>query len=217
MFGKKYVEPDRGYTATLRLPKYYPKEEVLGKVVFDHELDRVGQAVDWTYTSSGTVSLVVSGRSLRGMLKEGDSLFVPFEYIDRVGNFILLSKPIETLIPKEVAIGKEELMEKVAIEKAFEGKFAKDAEKSGKNQKKEEKGLKSINELEKDVIDDLIPEIVNEVNKPAPKAEVKKLTSKTEEKKAVTKAEVKRLVTKAKVKKPMAKAKVKKPTPKARR
>ena len=223
MFGKKNVEPepDRGYTATLRLPRYYPKEELIGKVVFDYELDRVGQAVDWTYTPGGTVSLVVTGRSLRNMLKEGDSLSVPFEYIDRVGNFILLSKPLEILIPKEVAIGKEELMEKVAIEKAFEGKFGKAAEKK----KKEERGLKSINELKKEVIENLLPEAVDEVKKPDPKAEVKnpapkakvrKSTPKAKVKKPAPKAEVKN-VSKAKVRKIISKAKVKKPTLKTRR
>jgi len=215
MFGKKNVEPERGFTATLRLPRYYPKEELLGKVVFDYELDRVGQVVDWTYTPSGIISLVVSGRTLRGMLKEGDCLSVSFECIDRVGNFILLSKPLEALIPKEVAIGKEELMGKVAIEKAFEGKFAKTEVKSEK--KKGEKGLKSINELEKEVIESLIPEAVDEIKKPIPKAEAKKPNPKAKVKKTITKAEMKKPVTKAKVKKPTAKAKVKRPTPKARR
>jgi sporulation protein YlmC with PRC-barrel domain len=224
MFGKKNVEPDRGFTATLRLPRYYPKEELLGKAVFDYELDRVGQVVDWTYTPSGIISLVVSGRTLRGMLKEGDSLSVSFECIDRVGNFILLSKPLEALIPKEVAIGKEELMGKVAIEKAFEGKFAKAEVKSEK--KKGEKELKSINELEKEVIESLVPETVDEMKKPVPKAEAKnpaiiaeakKLNPKAKVKKTVTKAKMKRPVTKAKVKKPTAKAKVKKAAIKARR
>jgi sporulation protein YlmC with PRC-barrel domain len=233
MFGKKNVEPESGFTATLRLPRYYPKEELLGKVVFDHELDRVGQVVDWTYTPSGVISLVVSGRVLRGMLKEGDSLSVSFECIDRVGNFILLSKPLEALIPKGVAINKEDLMGKVPIEKAFEEKFGKTEVKSEK--KKGEKELKSINELEKDVIESLIPEAVDEMKKPIPKAEVKdpatiaeakkpnpkakvkKIVAKGKMKRPVTRAERKKPVTKAKVKKPTAKAKVKKAAIKARR
>jgi sporulation protein YlmC with PRC-barrel domain len=150
MLGSKSIEPNTGFTATLRLPRYFPKEEILGKVVFDQELERVGQAVDWTYTPSGVIALVVSGKPLKEMLKGGDSIIVPFEYIDRVGNFILLSKPIETLIPKEVAIGKEELMER---------ELAKTSEKNGKKKKKEQKGLKAVNELEKEVIDNLIPEV----------------------------------------------------------
>ena len=164
MFGSKRIEPDRGFTATLKLPRYFPKEEILGKTVFDNGLGRVGQVVDWTYTPSGIISLVVSGKKLKEMLKEGENIIVPFEYIDRVGEFILLSKPLEALIPKDIAIGKEELMEKIARAR----EFAKTTEKNGKKKKKEGKDQKSINELKKEVIDNLIPEVFDSDKKPPP-------------------------------------------------
>jgi sporulation protein YlmC with PRC-barrel domain len=170
MFGKKQVEaetePQTRFVATLKLPRYFPKEEILGKAVFDNQLERIGQATDWTYTPSGNISLIVSGKILKEMLKEGDSLLVPFEDIERVGDFILLSKPIDTLIQKEAVMGKGAVLEKMAREEAQEGKFPKVAEKDGKKKKKDERGLKSVNELEKEFIDNLLPEVFAVEKKP---------------------------------------------------
>jgi sporulation protein YlmC with PRC-barrel domain len=170
MFGKKQAEietePQARFIATLKLPRYFPKEEILGKAVFDNQLERIGQATDWTYTPSGNISLIVSGKILKEMLKEGDSLIVPFEDIERVGDFILLSKPIDALIQKEAIMGKGEMLEKIAREEAQEEKFPKAAEKNGKKKKKDDKGLKSVNELEKEFIDNILPEVFDVEKKP---------------------------------------------------
>lgn len=164
---KRGDENNKGFVATLRLPKYIPKEELLGKVVFDYELERIGQAIDWTYTPDGHIALIVTGRTLRERLKGQDRISVPFEYIDRVGSFILLTKPLDVLLPKEIppmkkerGEEKEEVKERPRVEKRREEKAKeeekKEKRKEGKRRKRRKKELKSFDELEEELFANLI-------------------------------------------------------------
>lgn len=174
MFTRKREEQDSGFTATLRLPRYIPKDSLLGKVVFDYDLERVGQVVDWTYTIEGNISLVVSGKDLSKRVKEGGSVFVPFEYIERVGRFILLSKSMDSLLPKNAFIGEEEQRERAiaALEEEFEEEKAREKEekearevekkppqpkkRNPRRKKKQKKELKAFNELEEELFKNIL-------------------------------------------------------------
>lgn len=146
MFRRKNVDQDSGFTATLRLPKYIPKDNLLGKVVFDYDLERVGQIIDWTYTPEGIISLVVSRKKNP---EEGDRVFIPFKYIERVGRFILLSEPMDSLLPKNASMGKEDREEKEELGKTLK-------EKETRDKGKEKRELKGFDELEKEVLSNLI-------------------------------------------------------------
>jgi sporulation protein YlmC with PRC-barrel domain len=87
-----------GFEALLILPKYIPKNKIIGKHVFDYDLKRVGQAVDWTYTQEGEVSLIVSGLSNEDFLTTNKNIFVPFRYIERAKKIIILSKSIKKIL-----------------------------------------------------------------------------------------------------------------------
>lgn len=79
--------------------RYFKKEEVLGKEVFDADARRVGYVKDWTYTPGERqrcVAIVVAEK------KEGDEVgVIPIDEIDRIGEFILLKKGMGTLIPEK--------------------------------------------------------------------------------------------------------------------
>jgi len=75
-----------GFTAKLDLPTFIPREEILGKQVFDSEIVCIGSVKDWTYSSDGIIKMVVK----RDDDAKKASLLIPFSYIDRVGEFIML-------------------------------------------------------------------------------------------------------------------------------
>lgn len=173
MFKRKKVDQSSGFTATLRLPKYIPKDSLLGKIVFDYDLERIGQVIDWTYTPEGNISLVVSGKDLGKSLKGGDRLLIPFEHIERVGKFILLSASMDSLFPEKALLGEEELSEEerreraiAALEEAFEDEEARKVEEKvpkskGKSsrrgrKKKPKKELKAFNELEEELFANIL-------------------------------------------------------------
>lgn len=186
MFKRKREEQDRGFTATLRLPKYIPKDRLLGKVVFDYDLERIGQVIDWTYTPEGRISLVVSGKGMGKSLKGGDSVFIPFEYIERVGRFILLSESVDSLLPKNVIISEEERREKAvdALEEEFEKEDAREEEEKApkskgkavrrRRKKKPKEELKAFNELEAELFANILepPEPPKAKDEPPPSSEM---------------------------------------------
>jgi hypothetical protein len=114
------VTQTRGFTAKLKLPKYIPKDRILGRYVFDFDLERIGKAVDWTYTPEGQVVLIVSGKGVEGRLGAED-IHVPFEYIERASKIILLSKSIDELLPGNDIMTSQERRAKLiaALEKEF--------------------------------------------------------------------------------------------------
>ena len=80
------------FTAKLQLPKFIPKEQILGKDVFDSEVVSLGVVEDWTYSPDGEVKMVVL---YKGESKKHSFILVPFSHIDRVGQFILLKTKID--------------------------------------------------------------------------------------------------------------------------
>jgi len=74
------------FTAKLELPRFIPKEEILGKEVFDSEILYVGSAKDWTYSSDGIIKMVIKAETS----VDRAPILIPFYHIDRVGEFIML-------------------------------------------------------------------------------------------------------------------------------
>ncbi len=151
MFGKKPTAKGEGdsFTAVLRLPKYIPKEKLIGKVVFDLDLNSMGKSIDWTYTPSGQISLIVSDVSKQNP-KNSDGILVPFEYIERVGDFILLSRPLSSMITKEVVNKSHETREELKP-----GAAKSSSENNEKKQKKKVK-RKSISDVDEKIFRDLL-------------------------------------------------------------
>ena len=151
MFGKKSTAKVEGdsFTAVLRLPKYIPKEKLMGKVVFDLDLNSMGKSIDWTYTPSGQISLIVSEVSEENP-KHGDGILVPFEYIERVGDFILLSRPLSSIIPKEVIAQSHETREE------SEPEVTKSSSENNGKKRGEKRKLKSINDVDEKIFRDLL-------------------------------------------------------------
>jgi hypothetical protein len=52
------------FTAELTLPSFIPKEDILGKQVFDSKVC-IGRAVDWIYSSDGVIKMVVKRGTTR--------------------------------------------------------------------------------------------------------------------------------------------------------
>jgi sporulation protein YlmC with PRC-barrel domain len=84
-----------GFTAKLELPRFIPKEQILGKHVFDSELTHMGVANDWTYSFDGQVGIIVNMKKGK---RKSSTAFVPLSKIDRVGEFILLKTKREKFI-----------------------------------------------------------------------------------------------------------------------
>lgn len=108
---------DDSFRAQLVLPRCIPKEELLGKFVFDENLSRLGQTVDWTYSRDGRVSMVVGGGGFSQALKRGERLLVPFECIKNASQFILLSKSLGELATNEALIKETPELRKPAPQK----------------------------------------------------------------------------------------------------
>ena len=51
------------FVARLDLPLFIPKEEILGKYVFDYDIVCIGIVKDWTYMSDGEVKMIVRRES----------------------------------------------------------------------------------------------------------------------------------------------------------
>ena len=168
MFWRKNEVKDDGFTATLSLPKYIPKDRLLGRVVFDYDLERIGQAVNWTYTPEGQISLIVSGDDLKERLKGDDTVLIPFRYIDRAGRVILLSEPIDTLLSRD-PISKDEDWREKAIA-ALEAEFEEEEEPRelereprpkkrstrSKKRRQPKKELKAFDELKEELFEEIV-------------------------------------------------------------
>ncbi len=72
------------FKAHLELPRFNSKDEILGKEVFDSDLLYIGAVKDWTYSSDGTIKLVLKNDEKR------ISILISFYYIEKVGAFIEL-------------------------------------------------------------------------------------------------------------------------------
>lgn len=128
------------FTAQFELPKFIPKEEIMGKRVFDSEVVYLGIVEDWTYASDGEIKMVVKKREGTEILRA----LISFSHIDRVGQFILLKKKGD-----EYKILKQQMKSK---EKKKEGK-----NEEGKNEEstateltaKELSAREYFNEIEK--------------------------------------------------------------------
>ena len=75
-----------GFTAKLELPEYIPKEEILRKQVFDAEIKFIGPVMDWTYSSDGTIKMVVRNEDDPTKIP----ILVPFFQIHTVGEHVIL-------------------------------------------------------------------------------------------------------------------------------
>ena len=75
------------FTAKLELPRFIPKEQILGKYVFDSEVVCIGLVEDWTYSSDGEIKMVVK---MKDGVNKNSPVLIPFSQIDKVGQFILL-------------------------------------------------------------------------------------------------------------------------------
>ncbi len=83
------------FAAKLELPRFIPKEEILGKHVLDSEVVYVGLVEDWTYSHDGIIKMVIKTKK---ETKTALTLLVPFSHIDRVGQFILLKTKMERFV-----------------------------------------------------------------------------------------------------------------------
>ena len=113
---------DKEVRATLELPKYIPKEELLGKDVFDSEIEKVGRVRDWDYEPDGVIHLVVDrdeGNPPKRKRPNAREVLIPFANVDRVGSFILLDAPLGSLIQEEDE-GEEEAREEGSEPKSFD-------------------------------------------------------------------------------------------------
>lgn len=86
------------FTARLELPEFIPKEQILGKHVFDSEVVCMGLVEDWTYSADGEINMVVKEKS---KAKGTSAILIPFYEIDRVGQFILLRSKREKIIENQ--------------------------------------------------------------------------------------------------------------------
>jgi len=77
-------------------PKYYVKEELIGKEIFDSRARRVGSVKDMAYSKEGRVALVID--------KQGTQPVIPFDLIDRIGDIIILKSSWQE--PSEPGLGK---------------------------------------------------------------------------------------------------------------
>jgi len=131
-----------GFTAKLELPRFIPKEEILGKHVFDSGLAYLGIAMDWTYTSDGQIRVVVSKDHSS---KKDSFALIPFSHIDRVGQFILLRTSEEEFIEET---GEPEKPEEKPSEKPRKEEVPKDQKLKYADEIDEEK-LNAIVKLRK--------------------------------------------------------------------
>ncbi len=118
------------FTARLELPEFIPKEQILGKHVFDSEVVCMGLVEDWTYSRDGEITMVVKEKS---KAKGTSTILIPFYEIDRVGQFILLKAK------------REKIMEN----------HKKQIENQGGNKKSKNDDLKYFNEIDEKEIDKL--------------------------------------------------------------
>ncbi len=73
------------FTARLELPYFIPKDDLLGKQVFDSEIVCVGTVKDWTYSEDGIIKMIVKADD-----GKKETMLVPFYTIEKVGQFIML-------------------------------------------------------------------------------------------------------------------------------
>ena len=74
------------FSAKLELPEYFPKEEILNKKVFDAEIKFIGPVIDWTYSSDGTIKMIVKNEDDPTKVP----VLIPFFQIHTVGEHIIL-------------------------------------------------------------------------------------------------------------------------------
>jgi len=63
-------------------PKYYVKEELIGKEIFDSRVRRVGSVKDIAYSKEGKVALVTN--------QQRKQPIIPFDFVDQIGDIITL-------------------------------------------------------------------------------------------------------------------------------
>ena len=122
------------FIAKLELPRFIPKEQILGKQVFDSEVLCIGLVEDWTYSSEGEIKMVVR---IESEDKSNSTVTIPFSYIERVGQFVLLKTK------------RNQFIEKLKQQTYSEG------EKKVKKENLENNQSKYFNELDKKKIDQL--------------------------------------------------------------
>jgi len=62
--------------------KYYVKEELIGKEIFDSRARRVGLVKDIAYSKEGKVAIVTD--------KQQTQPIIPFDFVDQIGDIIIL-------------------------------------------------------------------------------------------------------------------------------
>jgi len=127
------------FAAKLELPRFIPKEEILGKYVFDSEVVCIGLVEDWTYSSDGEIKMVVKAKDGA----KNSTVFIPFYHIDRVGQFVLLKTKRENFI------------EKLELEPKVE-KGKKEEKKEEKNEPPKNEELRYFHEIDEKKINQLI-------------------------------------------------------------
>jgi len=107
------------FIAKLELPRFIPKEQIIGKYILDSDVVCLGVVEDWTYSPDGEVKMIVGPPPPIDEAKK-KYILVPFSDIDRVGQFILLKSTKENLENVKLkGEGKDE--DKDKIEKKVEG------------------------------------------------------------------------------------------------
>jgi len=72
--------------------RYYSREQLVGKEVYDSKAERAGSVVDLVYSIEGKPVLVVE--------KESRKFFVPFDVVQEIGDKILLKSKVEEIEEK---------------------------------------------------------------------------------------------------------------------
>ena len=134
------------FTAKLALPRYISKDGVLRKYVFDSELQCIGFARDWTYTSDGDVKIVVGAENESG---SSPDFLIPFSQIEKIGQFIVLKtkKKSSWKLEKKPENTEESILEGTEISKSSNSK---------KREDKTENNLKYFTEIDEEKLDLLL-------------------------------------------------------------
>jgi len=129
------------FTAKLELPRFIPKEQILGKHVFDSEVVCIGHVEDWTYSSDGEIKMVVK---IKNEDKNPSTTLIPFYYIDRVGQFILLKTKRDESIKN--------------LQQQTESKVEKEGKKAIKKEDLKNNQLKYFDEIDQKKLNQLVKE-----------------------------------------------------------
>jgi len=147
-----------GFTAKLDLPSFIPKERILGKYVFDSDVVCIGLVRDWTYSADGEIKMVVKPENAAS---KTSTILIPFYYIDKVGQFILLKTKSEKFIEdikketEKEGVQNDELKRSETMGNQKQETKGK-GEKEGRKEKLKNGELKYFDEIDKKKLNQFI-------------------------------------------------------------